>query len=173
MSAFRHRLARNTAGTASAPLHPLGVVMINPSKATEHFVDDKTSNDNTIRSLLRIADANGFDGILVANVSPFVATDPNDLIRAINAGADVWDAVKNEQALAGVAARCEVVAVGWGAAPLKHPHLDRRTSEVRAFLLGRKPVLHCFGKTKDGWPRHPLYLPTTTPLQVFAQRDGR
>lgn len=163
---FRHFLQRHVGGCTS-PLRWLGVTMINPSTAE---ADVEGEDDATIRSLLRIAAHNEFEGLLVCNVSPFRATDPRALIAAIEAGVDVFDRKDNDDALATLA-RCEAVVCAWGATPLKHPALDRRASEVRALLLARKPVLHCFGRTKEGWPRHPLYLPAATKLQVFAIRD--
>lgn len=164
---YRHTLTRYLTG--ETPRRWLGVVMLNPSTADGALTG---SNDATIRSLLRIAERNEFDGLSVANVSPFRATDPADLIDSLEAGIDVFDREENNRALVALAARCEAVVCAWGATPLKHPALDRRTSEVRALLLDRKPVLHCFGRTKEGWPKHPLYLATATPLMVFATRGG-
>jgi hypothetical protein len=154
------------------PTRPLGICMVNPSMASEEFVDDKTSNDNTIRSVCRIAAHNGFDGIMVVNVSPFRATDPDRLVDAIRAGLDVFTPVDNDPAIAAMCARCEVVVAAWGAIPLKHRVLELRTSEVRAALLRHKPVVHCFGRTKDGWPKHPLFLPPHTQIVPFATRGA-
>ena len=166
MTAFRHILHRHV--TDQAPTRWLGVVMVNPSTA-ESWVNG--ANDATIRSLLRIAERNEFDGLMVGNVSPFRATDPEDLFRALDSGTDVFDREENDRALLALASRCEAVVCAWGATPLKHRALELRASEVRALLLGRKPVLHCFGKTKTGWPKHPLYLATATSLMVFATRS--
>ncbi len=164
---YRYTLRRSITDN---PKRPLGVVMVNPSMATEEFVDDKTSNDNTIRSLCRIAQHNGFDAISVCNVSPFRATDPLDLIDAINAGVDVFKRAENMSALVTLARACEIVVAAWGATPLKHRVLEIAASETRAWLLIQKPVIHCFGRTKDGWPKHPLYLPAHTEIRPFATR---
>ncbi len=166
---FRHTLTRSMVASGSSK--PLGVVMLNPSVALAIATSDK-DDDNTIRSLKRVAQYNGFDSLMVANISPFIATDQEDLITAINSGADVWDQTNNDIALRRLASRCEVVVCAWGAGPLKHRALERRASDVRALLLDAKPLLHCFGRTKFGWPRHPLYLPTTTVLQPFCGRGA-
>ena len=167
--ALRRGIEDGRAVAWKSPVNPLGILGVNPSVALPDFTSDK-DNDNTVRSIARIAAFNGFDAFILGNVSPFVATDPNDLITAINSGVDVWDAAKNDGVLWALASKCEVVVCAWGAAPLKHKLLERRTSEVRALLLDAKGTLHCLGRTKDGWPRHALYMPTHTPIQVFANR---
>lgn len=168
MNAYRHTLQRYVSGDTT-PKRWLGVVMVNPSTAE---ADLRGANDNTIHSLLRIAEHNGFDSLSVANVSPYRATDPRELIAALESGVDVFDRGENDRVLAALARRCEAVVCAWGATPLKHPALALRASEVRALLLGHLPLLHCFGKTKDGWPKHPLYLPRATSLVPFASRGA-
>ncbi len=169
MSIYRHTLTRYL--TDVTPQRWLGVVAVNPSTAESELVSDGKSNDNTVRSLLRIAAHNGFDAVLLANLSPFRATDPTRLIQAMEDGDDVFDYHENDRVLVELARHCEVVACAWGSIPMKHPALQRRASAVRELLLDHKPVLHCFGKTKGGWPKHPLFLPRATPLTVFATRD--
>ena len=163
---YRFRLRRGR-----RPFRTLGICMINPSQATDEFIDDKTSNDNTIRSLIRIAEFNQFDAIFVTNVAPYRATDPKELVEAIRAGVDVFKSHENAAALADMASSCERIVCAWGAAAGLCSDLEKRASDVRAFLLILHPLLYCFGRTKTGWPKHPLYLPRETPIVPFASRS--
>lgn len=54
----------------------------------------------------------------------------------------------------------ETVVAAWGC----HGGHRGRGAEVAA----RIPGLLCFGTTKDGHPKHPLYLRADTPLVPFA-----
>lgn len=164
---YRHTLTRYL--TEAKPTRWLGVTMLNPSVAES---DVQGANDPTIRSLMRIAAFNGFDGLEVCNLSPFRATNPTDLIWALDQGADVFDRPTNNHHLKQLTAKCETLVCAWGATPLKRTALAQRASEVRELFLVRRETIYCFGRTKDGWCRHPLYLPTATPLTVFAKRGG-
>ena len=170
MSPYRHTLTRHL--TAETPRRWLGVVMVNPSMASEVFVSDKESNDNTIRSLLRSPSTTGSTRSRSLTSRRIGRPTRCELLAALEAGFDILDHQENDAALAALARRCEAVVCAWGATPLKHPALARRASEVRALLLGHLPLLHCFGKTKDGWPKHPLYLPRATSLVPFASRGA-
>jgi len=62
------------------------------------------------------------------------------------------------------------VVCAWGAVPSRHPAFSARAWEVRDRLVmvdgGR--LLWCFGRTKDGWPKHPLFLPQTTRIVPYV-----
>lgn len=168
MSPYRYSLHRSIGDN---PRRPLGVTMVNPSVATTEYIDDKTSNDNTIRSLIRIAEWNGFDAIFVTNISPWRATDPTELLEAIRSGKDVFSVKENAEALAQMADLCGTVVCAWGAIAGRCYELDKAAGDTRRFLLDRRPLLHCFGRTKDGWPKHPLFLPRTTRIVPLATRE--
>jgi len=55
------------------------------------------------------------------------------------------------------------VVICWGSWN-KIPEVKQRADKVRAMLC--KPF-YCFGKNQDGEPKHPLYLPKTTRLEVY------
>ena len=63
-----HRFILGTVGEK-----PLACIGINPSTARPGALD------NTLKSVQRLALANGFDSFLMFNVSPQRATDPNDM----------------------------------------------------------------------------------------------
>jgi hypothetical protein len=62
-----------------------------------------------------------------------------------------------------MADRASVIIVGWGA----HGGFMGRDAAVRELLKGHG--LGCLGVTKDGHPRHPLYLPKTAPLTIYPR----
>lgn len=166
MSLYRFTLERRWSDGSRR----LGVCMVNPSTAESDVLG---ADDNTIRSLIRIATGAGFDGLVVGNVSPFRATNPIDLVDSLQAGIDVFQREENDRHLVDVCRRCEVVVCAWGAVVGRHPALEERASQVRELLLTHARRLHCFGKTKEGWPKHPLYLAATTPIVPFAAASER
>jgi hypothetical protein len=61
----------------------------------------------------------------------------------------------NDQHIREVAARCPTIIAGWGR--LWH-RFEERGRNVAAMLEDGFRTLKCLGVTKDGFPRHPLYL---------------
>lgn len=116
-------------------------VMLNPSTA------DATVNDPTIVRVIRFSERLGFARAAVVNLFALRATDPRHLRL-------VGDPIgpENDAHIQRMASAADMVILGYGADPMA----TDRASSVRALLAGRK--LHCLGKTKDGAPRHPLYL---------------
>lgn len=120
---------------------PVLFVGLNPSTA------DADNDDPTIRRCIRFAKDWGHGGILMANLFAIRATDPKDMLRAddpIGERNDYWLAH-----LAGLSGR---VVAAWGA---HGGHRDREQQVVDSGALGSFTVL---GLTKDGHPRHPLYM---------------
>jgi hypothetical protein len=116
-------------------------VMLNPSTA------DAMQDDPTIRRCVGFARAWGASELLVGNLFAYRATQPDELYSALDPiGPD------NDFWLRSLSARSAMVVCAWGA----HPMAKRRAIEVRA-MLGRE--IHHLGLTKDGAPKHPLYLP--------------
>lgn len=118
-------------------------VGLNPSTADEEI------DDPTIRRCSNFAAGFGAAGLIVANLFSFRATKPVDLFRArepVGPQTDAW-------LLAAVGAARQTIAC-WGV----HGSFRERSKHV-APLLGTP---FCFGTTKSGEPRHPLYLHKTT-----------
>ena len=128
------------------------LVMLNPSTA------DATLDDATIRSCVRLLNGQGYGSMEVVNVYAYRATDPSELTKQ----ADPFGP-RNETTIAAAVGRCDVVICAWGAYPPARQHASRLLNEVRS----RRPATYCFGKTKAGAPKHPLYIKSGTPLQVF------
>lgn len=129
-------------------------VMLNPSTA-----DDKV-DDATIRSCTRLCKAWGYGSFEVVNLYGFRSTDPdaldiNDLPRMVGE--------RNAAVMDNAITRCDVVICAWGA----HPAAERRKRDVWSTIHAMKPAVYCLGKTKAGAPKHPLYIKTGTPLEVY------
>lgn len=120
---------------------------LNPSKADEQQLDP------TLTRIRSFSEREGYDGFLMTNIFGFRATDPKEMLRA-------HDPVgpENDAALLAAAQRCGKVVAAWGAHGI---HRDR--ARAVAQLLGRHK-LWCLGTTKDGHPRHPLYVKGDQPL---------
>ena len=141
---YRYRLTRGEG-------RRLAFVMLNPSTA------DASQDDPTIRRCLAFAKREGYDGIDVANVYAWRATDPRELFAAGNPFGD------NDRHLICTALLHDVVVCAWGANvfPSHAEHTRKILSESRN---GHRPRLVCLGTTKNGSPRHPLYVRGDTPL---------
>lgn len=135
----------------------LRFVMLNPSTA------DATLDDPTIRRCVGFARREGYDGLVVLNLYAYRATDP----RALLACADAVGPLNNLHLtthLAAAALAGEPVVAAWGANA--HP---RRAREVLD-LTEHRVDWRCLGTTKDGHPRHPLYVKGDQPLVPFVAR---
>ena len=128
-------------------------VMLNPSTA------DAEIDDATIRSCVRLSKAHGDGSFEVVNLFAYRATDPAQLQKAADPIGPSNDAV-----IEGAIGRCDLAICAWGA----HPMAGNRASAVRGLLRSFRPAVFCFGTTKAGAPKHPLYIKTGTPLEVFG-----
>lgn len=133
-------------------------VMLNPSTATAE--DD----DPTIRRCVGYARAWRLGGICVRNLFALRATDPADLARHPHpTGPD------NDRWLAAPSSAAVTVAA-WGV----HGSLHDRADRVRELLDAHGVELHRLGElTRDGHPRHPLYLPASAELEPFPLAPRR
>lgn len=146
---YRYELTRTW---SNAP--PWVFAMLNPSKANAHI------DDPTIRRCCGFAQAGEAGGIVAVNLHGWRATDPLDLALA--------DDPVGDQNEAFILAACTVpgrtVVAAWGA----HPAAARRGAVVTTMLTVAAGVrLHCLGTTRDGHPRHPLYVPASTRLEPW------
>jgi len=127
--------------------------MLNPSTA------DAVVDDPTIRRCMGFAQSWGYSRLVVRNLFPIRATNPKDLLTLEDptAGASGANALR-------AALKADVVVPAWGAfVPFD------RTAIARRIFGGRE--LYCLGVTKDGSPRHPLYVAATQNLVPYSP-DG-
>jgi hypothetical protein len=143
---YRYELGR----TWDESLPPMTFVMLNPSTA------DAELDDPTIRRCIGFAKREGAGGILVANLYAFRATDPKVMLRAVDPVGSEND-MTILRLVSYALMRGGRVVVAWGA------NADaRRVRHVRKLLYPL--ALHCLGVTKDGHPKHPLYISGDAPL---------
>ena len=130
-------------------------VLLNPSTADAH------RDDPTIRRCISFARAWGYGELEVVNLFAFRATLPRDLRKGRNpVGAD------NDAFLLRAAHGANLVLLAWGT----HGTLAGRDAQVLALMKGRE--LRCLGKTRDGHPRHVLYLPKHLEPEPFHGESG-
>lgn len=150
------RIWRESSGSPARidwnPETSLVFVMLNPSTA------DAYQDDPTIRRCVGFARRDGFDGMHVINLFAGRATKPADLFRM-----DDPEGPENRRVWNAVASSRHTIVCGWGAAPSA-----QRQAEAFVETMGERP-LYCLGLTKDGHPRHPLYLRNDASLQPFNE----
>ena len=118
-------------------------VMLNPSTATE------VQNDPTVERCERRARALGFGAFRVTNIFAFRATDPTRMRAAPD---PVGPA--NDDAIARSAPWADQIVCAWGS---NGAHLDRGPAVEALLRATGRPLFH-LGLTKDGHPKHPLYI---------------
>lgn len=132
-----------------APGPVLAVGMMNPSTAS-HLCGDRT-----VSWCHRWAMARGFGTLIVVNADAYRATDQARL-------AEIDDPMGPENAkyirLASISA--DLVIVGYGQ-PKVRAVRDHGPRMARLLADGGAS-LHVWGLSKDGIPKHPLYLPAAT-----------
>lgn len=118
-------------------------VMLNPSKATE------VQNDPTVERCERRARALGFGAVQVTNIFAWRETDPHLMRRARDpVGPD------NDVTLQDGARWADMIIAAWGTHGV---HQDRGAFTEELLRDTGKP-LHSLGLSKDGHPKHPLYI---------------
>ena len=134
--------------------NPLICIGVNPSTAAP---DDL---DNTLKSVSRIAEGNGFDSWIMFNVYAQRATRPEDMDRELNPELHRANMAAFEYILQNVAQGLRpAVWAAWGTIIEKRPYLPGCVRDMVA--LGRRydARWHCAGKrSAKGHPHHPLYL---------------
>lgn len=123
---------------------------LNPSTADENV------DDPTIRRCISFARKFGCGSLEMLNLFAFRSTDPKALRDLDNPVGN-----ENDYYIREVTRQCELVIAAWGV----HGKLGNRDIEVMELIGLHK--MRCLGVTKDGCPRHPLYLPEATEHQRF------
>ena len=134
---YRYTLWRNWGG-----LFTSGYAMfigLNPSTA------DETLDDPTVRRCINYSKNWGYAGLCMTNLFAFRATSPKEMKAQVDpVGPD------NDQYLLDMAECAGIIIAAWG---INGCHNGRDKEVVR--MIGN---LHHLGLSKDGHPRHPLYL---------------
>jgi hypothetical protein len=123
---------------------------------------DGMFNDPTVCREIAFARDLQFTTYYKCNVSPYRATNPDDLRHA----AVPLQTADNTATVMRAALVAKLVIAAWGALP---PLLREHGRELGHKLWQCKIEIHCLGTTKDGSPRHPLYLPKTAKVRKWSQ----
>ena len=149
---------------------PLICIGINPSTAAP---DDL---DNTLKSVERIANGNGYDGWMMFNVYAQRATDPDDMDHILNEQLHRENMAAFEYILASVGeGHSPAVWAAWGTIIEKRPYLKDCVREMVS--IGQKYGAYWLSAGKrsvKGHPHHPLYLrkdEKTAPFDVSSYLD--
>lgn len=142
-------------------------VMLNPSTA------DGEQDDPTIRRCVGFAKALGFDRMEVVNLFGWRATSPKDLFT-VSPERDPCG-TDNQRHIQAALDSAGMVVCAWGA---HGPHLGQDETVlgwIDAYLdilrdEGREVPVVALGITKDGHPRHPLYLPSDAQPTPFGEK---
>jgi hypothetical protein len=149
---YRYWLERRIDGVQGKAPGNCVFIMLNPSTA------DAELDDPTIRRCKGFAQRFGCNRLVVVNVFAFRATKPADLYKAKDpVGPENDDYILKALALPGIK------FCAWGA-----NNVFSRDETIARFAARRKDVaLLCLGKTKNGSPRHPLYIAADAPFEVW------
>ena len=120
-------------------------VMLNPSLAND------SKDDRTIRRLNYFTKKFGFGGFYVGNIYPQITPYPKVLYNL-----NLSHSKKNYFHIDSMVKKSEKTVFAWGNCKEKTVWIEN---------LVKAPL--CFGKNKNGSPKHPLYLPKNTPLVKF------
>ena len=151
--AYRYLLKRQA--ESMAPMKSTALfIMLNPSIA------DATLDDPTVRRCRGFAKLWDCNGLAVANLYALRSTNPAALWAHHDpVGPD------NDDYLWIIARECGDVVCAWGSNAK-----PQRAARVARILIDAGARLWCLGTTKDGSPRHPLYVRADQPLIRWTPR---
>lgn len=138
---------------------PLICIGVNPSTAEPGVLD------NTLKSVARVSEANGFDSWVMLNIYPQRATDTEDM--HVKCDFDlvsenlihIENVMKNKKA---------AIWAAQGTVITKRPYLVDCLNQIVDISKKYDCNWYCAGHlTKFGHPRHPLYLRKTEKLKEF------
>lgn len=149
---YRYWLRRSWDSTFTLPT--VTFIMLNPSTA------DAEQDDPTIRRCISFAKAWGCGQLAVVNLFAFRATDPKELATADDP-VGIW----NHSSVTNWTYRSQIVVAAWGV----HGKLNEQGAKMERSLRQLRVPLRCLGVTKDGYPRHPLYVKSSATLIPYGK----
>ncbi|WP_371736966.1 DUF1643 domain-containing protein [Brevibacillus sp. HD1.4A] len=133
----------------------LTYIMLNPSTANEN--DD----DPTIRRCLGFAKQWNYGSIEVVNLFAYRATDPSELLSCTDP-----IGYENNKYILEAIQRSSLIVLAWGT----KGSLKERDKEVVRLLNNVRENVYCLSRTKEGHPKHPLYVRgDTKPIYYFSE----
>lgn len=134
------------------------VIMLNPS------VGDTRHADPTQRRVLSFAASAGLGGVDIVNLGAYRTPTPSRLSQVPNAEGEHNRRVLRA-AIQKAKSRQDTLVFAWGAG------VPDCLKSARAYVYARCKATElaplCWGLTKEGHPRHPLYVPSDVLLRAF------
>ena len=127
-------------------------IMLNPSTA------DAEHTDPTIRRCMQFSQDWQYARMDVVNLFAWRATKPADLKQAKKPVGP-----KNDKLVVDLAKSADRVVLAWG---VHGSLLDRNHKMIRR-LVKQDIELYCLGISKEGHPRHPLYMRADTQARLY------
>lgn len=124
-------------------------ILLNPSTA------DESSNDPTLRRVQGFSQSFGYGGLEVVNLFALRSPDPRALAQIVDPVGP-----ENDRYIRGAVVRATKIIAAWG----NYRMLYGRDHWILSQIAG--PIF-CLGITRNGNPRHPLYLRGDTVLRSF------
>ena len=140
---YRYSLSRHWAPKRGYALF----IGLNPSTA------DELQDDPTIRRCVRFAKDWGYGGMVICNLYAFRATDPKVMMAANDPVGPL-----NDDWICRFSGEARVVVAAWGVG-------GRFGYRGHDFTF---PTMYCLGRTKEGYPRHPLFVRADTKLELYV-----
>jgi hypothetical protein len=133
-------------------IHPILFIMLNPSTA------DADIDDPTIRRCMGFARRLGGTTLYVENLFAYRATSPKKMMEASDPVGPENDS-RIRESLNMVNWCNGIVICAWGTNGSYKNRDQEVLKQIRSYTT---PM--CLGKTKHGFPKHPLYLHEMTPV---------
>jgi len=119
--------------------------MLNPSTA------DENEDDPTLNRCINFAKKWGYGGLYVGNLFPYRASDPTELLRQQNPSGE-----SNLKFLLEMKENCVDVVCAWG-----------QNIGIPEWIKDNFEELNYIELSKNGTPKHPLYLKGNLNLKSF------
>jgi hypothetical protein len=129
---------------------------LNPSTA------DISYDDNTVRRCINWSRRNKYGQMVMLNIFAYRSTNPKGLLTVqdpIGQWNNEW--IKNE------CKDANTIVAAWG----NWGKLHSRSLHVLELLKDKR--IMCFSTTLQGQPKHPLYIPSDSPLIVYREPQIR
>lgn len=132
-------------------------IMLNPSTA------DVELDDPTIRRCIGFARDWGYGGIIVTNLFAYRSTDPRTMAQKCSENFPITG-FDNELYVLDAFKRAAFHVAAWGT----WGKLIGADGRMREYAASRNVLLYHLGVSKEGYPRHPLYLASSTEPEMLA-----
>lgn len=129
----------------------INFIGLNPSTANE------TEDDPTMRRCISFAKEWGYGGFYMTNLFAYRTPYPSDLLKSKDPIGS-----KNDKWIKKISKKVDKVVLAWGT---KGQFLERD----QRILPKLAHKAFCLGYTKEGHPRHPLYVKSGTVLKQFQE----